>query len=185
MQLFVAGLSSGTFTLDVRSSDDVKRVKELVFERQGVPIVEQRLVYDGKQLQDGRTLASYGIEKESTVQIHLRGRGGGRGCGGDMSKPLTDTLDEMGNFMTNMTLGVASAGASPAARTSSASPPIPVRLPLHQNELPQDRRGSEEEGGRERGREGEREKERGEEKEKERRTPPPLAPSACPLLPAT
>ncbi len=112
MQLFVAGSRSGTFTLDVRPSDDVKRVKELILEREGLSLVQQELVFGGKELQHGRTLEFYGIEKESTVHIRLRGRGGGRGCGGDMSKPLTEALDEFGNFMTDLTLAPEEAGPS-------------------------------------------------------------------------
>jgi len=75
MQVFVAGFHSGTITLDVWPSDDVKRLKEAIFEREGVPLSKQRLTLGDKDLQHGKTLAAYGIEKECTVHLRLRGRG--------------------------------------------------------------------------------------------------------------
>ena len=66
-----------TLALDVAPSDAVSAVKAQIAEREGVPAEEQRLVFAGLQLEDERTLAEYGLEKESTLTLVLRLEGGG------------------------------------------------------------------------------------------------------------
>ena len=75
-QIFVKTLTGRTITLDVNSSDSIEHVKELVFQKEGVPVGQQRLIYSGKQLEDGRTLADYAVQPESTLYLVLRLRGG-------------------------------------------------------------------------------------------------------------
>ena len=78
IQLFVKSPTGRIIVVNVTIMDSVRTLRAMIEREEGISSDEQRLVYAGKQLEDGRILLDYNIQRDSTIDLLLRARGGGK-----------------------------------------------------------------------------------------------------------
>ena len=79
-------------TFNVLQGDRIEKIKQTIYEKEEIPPDEQHLTFDGKELEDGRTLLDYNIQKESTIHLILRDRGGSGGMIIHVKTPSVETI---------------------------------------------------------------------------------------------
>lgn len=76
MQVKVKTLTGRDIPVDIEPTDKVIRIKEMMEEKEGIPPAQQRLIFNGSQLDDNLTVADSGIQAGTSLHLVLTLRGG-------------------------------------------------------------------------------------------------------------
>ena len=120
VQIYVKNLKGKSEAVDVEASDSIETVKLRIQSKLGIPPDLQRLRFDGRQLADGRTLASYGIEKGATIDLLLRLPGGVPGTVDDTTERAALDALEGGLVAADVQVGIPAASCVPCATFSGS-----------------------------------------------------------------
>lgn len=76
MHIFIKTVSGKTITLEVETNESILNIKEKVYDKEKIPVEDQRLIFGAKQLDDGKTLIDYEIRDTCTLHLFIRLIGG-------------------------------------------------------------------------------------------------------------
>ena len=72
IRLYVRNLSCKTTEVNICPLQTIENIKKIITEEEGIPVQQQRLIFNGKQLDDKKMIGEYGIMSESTIHLVLR-----------------------------------------------------------------------------------------------------------------
>jgi hypothetical protein len=82
IQLFVKTLTGKTMSIEVKEGESIEELKAKITKKEGIPAEQQRIIFGGQQLQDGKTINDYNIGHAAPGAEAARGRPRKEGSGG-------------------------------------------------------------------------------------------------------